>query len=231
MNSPQILYVEDDDSLGFVTKDNLEMQGYEVSHFSCGAEALKMIKIHSYDLAILDIMLPEIDGFTLAQELRSRNKDMPILFLSAKSMKEDRLKGFELGADDYITKPYSIEELIFRIQVFLRRNKIQSETASTLFQIGSFQLDYRNFLLKNVDGSDRLLTQKEADVLRFLIERKNEVIKRSVILEKIWGENDYFMGRSLDVFISRLRKYLSADQSIQIENIHSVGFKLRLGKI
>ena len=153
---------------------------------------------------------------------------MPILFLSAKSMKEDRLKGFELGADDYITKPYSIEELIFRIQVFLRRNKIQSETASTLFQIGSYELDYRNFLLKHIDGSDRLLTQKEADVLRFLIERKNEVIKRSVILEKIWGTDDYFMGRSLDVFISRLRKYLSEDTSIEIENIHGVGFKLRL---
>ena len=227
MNKVHILYVEDDETLGFITKDNLEMQGFEISHFDNGGDALTHLTTNRYDMAILDIMLPEVDGFTLAQELRARNKDIPILFLSAKSMKEDRLKGFMMGADDYITKPFSIEELVLRIQVFLRRSKVQNQHTLRTFKVGQFELDYENLLLTNKAGGEKLLTQKECDVLRFLLERKNEVSKRSVILEQIWGENDYFMGRSLDVFISRLRKYLSADASIHIENIHGVGFKLR----
>ena len=227
MTKAHILYVEDDETLGFITKDNLEMQGYQISHYDNGGAALSNLKANNYDMAILDIMLPEVDGFTLAQELRARNKDIPILFLSAKSMKEDRLKGFMMGADDYITKPFSIEELVLRIQVFLRRNKVQNQTTQSIHKVGEYQLDYNNLLLTNISGEEKLLTQKECDVLRFLLDRKNEVCKRSVILEQIWGENDYFMGRSLDVFISRLRKYLSADVSIHIENIHGVGFKLR----
>lgn len=223
----QILYVEDDESLGFVTKDNLEMQGYEVSHFASGKLALGHIKQHKYDLAILDVMLPEIDGFTLARELRSLDQNIPILFLSAKSMKEDRLQGFSIGADDYITKPFSIEELVFKIQVFLKRNKVISTPQQSTMHIGEFLLDHPNLLLRHKDGKERTLTQRECDVLRFLIGRKNEVIRRSVILKQVWGEDDYFLGRSLDVFISRLRKYLALDASIQIENIHGVGFKLR----
>ncbi len=228
MPEVHIIYVEDDESLGFVTKDNLEMQGYRVSHFNDGAIALDHIKVQAYDMAILDVMLPEIDGFELARQLRARNRDIPILFLSAKSMKEDRLQGFSVGADDYITKPFSIEELVFKIQVFLKRSKVQGPTDRKVLPLGHYRLDYPNLQLKLPDGALRTLTQKESDVLKFLLDRKNEVIRRSVILEQIWGEDDYFMGRSLDVFISRLRKYLADDDRIQIENIHGVGFKLRL---
>ena len=227
MSDIHILYVEDDASLGFVTKDNLEMQGYQVSHFDSGLTALEHLREHRYDMAILDVMLPEVDGFSLAKELRARDQDIPILFLSAKSMKEDRLHGFALGADDYIVKPFSIEELVFKIQVFLKRNKVHGPISRPRMQVGDYQLDYPNLHLEHISGNSRTLTQKECDVLRFMVDRKNEVVRRSVILKQIWGEDDYFLGRSLDVFISRLRKYLADDETIQIENIHGVGFKLR----
>ncbi len=228
MSKPHILYVEDDETLGFVTKDNLELKGYRVSHFCNGTDALTRINREQFDIAILDIMLPEVDGFHIAQQLRSRDRQMPILFLSAKSLKEDRLKGFSLGADDYITKPFSIEELEFKIQIFLKRRKIVDGNQGDKFIISSYTFDYPNLSLWQKEQERKVLTQKEADVLKFLAERRNQVIKRSLILEQIWGEDDYFMGRSLDVFISRLRKYLADDSKVQIENIHGVGFKLRI---
>ncbi len=222
-----LLYVEDDESLSFVTRDNLELQGYQITHCDNGQTALEVIKDKEFDLCILDVMLPEIDGFTIAEEIRKNNNEVPIIFLTAKSLKEDKIHGLKLGGDDYITKPFSIEELILKIEVFLKRSKINVPQEKASYDVGMFQLDYPNLAL-NQNGTTKSLTQKEADLLKYLIENKNAVIKRSAILKSIWGEDDYFLGRSLDVFISRLRKYLKADDSVKIENIHGVGFRLKV---
>jgi len=222
----RILYVEDDEVLSYVTKDNLELNHYDVVHCLDGKSALNTFKEGGFDLCILDVMLPEMDGFELAREIRKRNKEIPLLFLTAKSLKEDRISGLQLGADDYITKPFSIEELILKIEIFLRRKYIsQNHNASGEIAVGKFSLDHSNLVLKG-GSEDRKLTQKEADLLLLLIEQKNKIVKRSMILERLWGENDYFMGRSMDVFISRLRKYLKEDSALQLENIHGVGFRL-----
>ncbi len=223
-----LLYVEDDQSLSFVTRDNLELQGYRITHCTSGSEALAMINEEQFDLCIFDVMLPDIDGFALAQELRKLDTEVPIIFLTAKSLKEDRIHGLRLGADDYMTKPFSIEELILKIEVFLRRSKITQPESPIRFKLGNYLFDHANLSL-TANGHDKQLTQKEADLLRYLIEHKNQVLKRSTILENVWGEDDYFLGRSLDVFISRLRKYLQQDVNIRIENIHGVGFRLQEG--
>ena len=225
---PHLLYVEDDESLSFVTKDNLELQGYQITYCEDGEKALKAIREQSFDLCVLAVMLPGVDGFTIAKEIRKSNTDVPIIFLTAKSLKEDKIHGLKIGADDYITKPFSIEELILKIEVFLKRNKITSENPvePSQLSIGKYTFDYKNLELQN-NGTNRTLTQKEADLLRFFIQNKNEVLKRAQILESLWGEDDYFMGRSLDVFISRLRKYLKDDEHLKIENIHGVGFRLK----
>lgn len=218
-----LLYVEDDVTLSFVTKDNLELQGYQITHCADGYSALETIQNQSFDLCILDVMLPGVDGFAIAQEIRRLNPHVPILFLTAKSLKEDRIYGLKLGADDYITKPFSIEELILKIEVFLRRSQVVQSPQNVGFKIGKYIFDYANLTLSN-NGHTKRLTQKEADLLSFLMKHKNQVIKRSAILETLWGEDDYFLGRSLDVFISRLRKYLGNDERLRIENIHGVGF-------
>jgi DNA-binding response OmpR family regulator len=218
-----LLYVEDDESLSFVTRDHLELQGYRVTHCADGTSAKVAIDRQDYDLCLLDVMLPETDGFTLAKEIRKQNTEVPILFLTAKSLKEDRLHGLRLGADDYITKPFSIEELILKIEVFLRRSRSVAIPSPSEYTLGQYLFNYPNLELK-IGDDIRRLTQKEADLLKYLIENKNRVIKRSEILEAVWGENDYFLGRSLDVFISRLRKYLKKDEQIKVENIHGVGF-------
>ena len=220
-----LLYVEDDESLSFVTRDNLELQGYRITYCPDGKTALEALADHRFDLCILDVMLPEIDGFTLAKEIRKYNTQVPILFLTARSLKEDRIHGLRLGADDYITKPFSIEELILKIEVFLKRSKITQPEQPSHFRLGKFEFDYHNLKLK-MDEEERRLTQKEADLLKFFVDNRNQVVKRSLILRQIWGEDDYFMGRSLDVFISRLRKYLQQDEQLKIENIHGVGFRL-----
>jgi len=219
-----ILYVEDDETLSFVTKDNLEIQGYDITHFADGLSAQNEIKnnISAYNLCILDVMLPEIDGYALAETIRERNSQIPILFLTAKSLKDDRIHGLKLGADDYITKPFSIEELILKIDIFLKRSQV-SNSAVSIYAIGKYEFNYKNLSLK-LGEEEKILTQKEADLLKLLAEHQNEVMKRSFILENVWGEDDYFLGRSLDVFISRLRKYLSKDDSLKIKNIHGVGF-------
>ncbi len=222
---PHILYVEDDESLSFVTKDNLELEGFKVTHCADGKQALELLEHEKFDLCILDVMLPEIDGFTVAKHLRAVNQEIPIIFLSAKSLKDDRITGLRIGADDYITKPFSIEELILKIEVFLKRSKVDKPTHHDQFQFGTYRFDYKNLTLQHGDKEKRL-TQKEADLLLLFQKNKNRVLPRATILEQIWGENDYFLGRSLDVFISRLRKYLRDDPSIRIENIHGVGFKL-----
>jgi len=222
-----LFYVEDDESLSFVTRDNLELQGYQITHCSDGKEALKVISENNFDLYILDVMLPEVDGFTIAKEIRKNDVQVPILFLTAKSLKDDKIHGLRLGADDYITKPFSIEELILKIEIFLKRSKIIPSKMSGLLQIGDYKFDYENLNLSH-NGTQKKLTQKEANLLRFLFKNKNQVVKRANILEELWGENDYFLGRSLDVFISRLRKYLDKDKNLQIENIHGVGFRFNV---
>jgi two-component system response regulator VicR len=223
-----ILYVEDDESLSFVTQDNLELQGYKITHHTSGEKAIEAFKNNSYDLCILDVMLPDIDGFDIAREIRKYDQQTPILFLTAKSLKEDRLNGLRIGGDDYITKPFSIEELILKVEIFLRRREVKTSASPSNLVVGEFELDYPNLALHH-DDSVRQLTQKEADLLKLFVQHQDQVLKRSMILEQIWGEDDYFLGRSLDVFISRLRKYLRADENLKIENLHGIGFRLRTG--
>ena len=226
----RILYVEDDESLSFVTRDNLEIKGYEVSHCKDGLEALERIQSgDKFDLYVLDVMLPGMDGFDLAQEIRKRDDHAPIIFLTAKSLKQDKIHGLTIGADDYLTKPFSIEELLLKIQIFLKRSVFAAPPKSDKPQhIGKYVFDYPNLNLACADGSEETMTQKEADLLKLLNEHRNQVVKRSFILETIWGKDDYFLGRSLDVFISRLRKYLADDPRIRIENVHGVGFKFKV---
>lgn len=233
MAKAHLLYVEDDESLSFVTRDNLELSGFSVTHCPDGLTAAELIKggDFPFDLCLLDVMLPGIDGFELARQVRERNQDVPILFLTAKSMKEDRLNGLRLGADDYITKPFSIEELILKVEVFLRRNKVRpSSPAFDPRRIGEYTFDAEKLQLAYKNEPAKRLTRREAELLQYLSLRREQVSERGDILEKIWGENDYFLGRSLDVFISRLRKYLKQDEKIVIENIHGVGFSLQVRK-
>ena len=225
MDKPHILYVEDDETLSFVTKDNLELNGYQVTHASDGKEAVRLFKKDLFDLCLLDVMLPEMDGYAVAEEIRSRHSEIPIIFLTAKSLKEDKIHGLKIGADDYITKPFSIEELILKIKIFLKRKYVTGSQELSVLKVGSFTLDHDNLKLSNGEEASQM-TKKEADLLKLLITNKNKIVERSTILERLWGENDYFMGRSMDVFISRLRKYLKGDESITIENIHGVGFRL-----
>ena len=219
----RILYVEDDESLAFLTVDQLQQQGFEVIHMLDGQNAWKEYQSSNFDLCIIDVMLPNMDGFMLAEKIRNNDAHIPILILTARSLKEDRIQGLKLGADDYITKPYSMEELILRIKVFLRRKAIVGTGSPQTISLGRYSFDPENLRLSF--GSEEItLTQREAELLAYLVQRKAKVIKRSEILEKIWGQDDYFLGRSLDVFISRLRKHLSRDTDIRIENFHGVGF-------
>jgi two-component system, OmpR family, response regulator VicR len=224
-----IFYVEDDESLSYVTKDNLELNGYAVTYSDTGDSAMSVIRSgRRFDLCILDVMLPGVDGFALAEEIRRHDEIVPIIFLTAKSMKQDKIHGLTIGADDYITKPFSIEELLLKIDIFLRRTKYTTIIkGNTPIGIGNYAFDYKNLNLQCGDYAETL-TQKEADLLKLLAENRNQVVKRSFILETIWGKDDYFLGRSLDVFISRLRKYLNHDDRIKIENIHGVGFKFKV---
>ncbi|HRI32663.1 MAG: response regulator transcription factor [Saprospiraceae bacterium] len=225
MKRARLLYAEDDETLSFITKDHLELQGYEVVHCVNGALAYEAFKNEKFDLCIFDVMLPEMDGFTLAENVRKKDQQIPILFLTAKSLKEDRIHGLKLGGDDYLTKPFSIEELILKIEIFLRRSRVfESPSLEVELKVGIYTYLPLEYQLVN-DTNVRILTQRESELLDFLLKNKNRVIKRSVILESLWGEDDYFMGRSLDVFISRLRKYLGDDPAIKIDNIHGIGFK------
>jgi DNA-binding response OmpR family regulator len=224
--SAKILLVEDDPALGFVIKDNLAHKGYEVTLCKDGEQGHEIFDQQLFDLCIFDVMMPKKDGFTLAQEVRKRNSQVPILFVTAKAMLEDKLEGFRAGGDDYIVKPFSMEELFARIEVFLRRaNGKQRENNS--FELGKFLFDGKNFKLSHPSG-EKTLTQKEAEVMKLLCCNKERVLKREEILKAVWGDDDYFMGRSLDVFISKLRKYLKEDPNVEIVNYHGVGFKLEV---
>jgi DNA-binding response OmpR family regulator len=191
---------------------------------SMAKKASRQFNQSHYDLCILDVMMPKKDGFTLAKEIRSQNQQVPILFVTAKSMQEDKIEGFKQGGDDYIVKPFSMEELCLRIEVFLRRSVPQQNENFTL---GNFQFDCTNFVLQH-NGGEKTLTQKEAEVLTLLCKNKDRVLKREEILNAVWGNDDYFLGRSMDVFISKLRKYLKDDPRVQIVNYHGVGFRLEV---
>jgi len=227
--APRILLVEDDPSLGMLMKDFLGMEGFDVVLAKDGVEGLSAYTSDYFDLCILDVMMPLMDGFTLARKIRKKNTEVPIIFLTAKSLKEDKLNGFDLGGDDYITKPFDEDELVRRINAILKRSFKVTEDTDCKCQIGKFDFDHSNLEL-SFDGKLTRITKKEADVLILLCNSRNSLVKREEILLKVWGENDYFMGRSLDVFITKLRKHLKPDPAIKIENVHGVGFILTDGK-
>jgi DNA-binding response OmpR family regulator len=223
----RIILAEDDESLGAVMTENLQAAGYDVKWFGNGSEALDAFYKNGSDLLLLDVMMPKMDGFSMAETVRKVNPDVPIIFLTAKSMKEDKIIGFQIGADDYITKPFSLEELQLRIEAVMKRYRYRAEAQrqQQRYRIGDYIFDYPNVSLTY--GKTRMdLTQKEADLLRMLCLYRNEVLKRDTALKAVWGESDYFRGRSMDVFITRLRKYLSQDDRLRIENVHGVGFRL-----
>lgn len=220
----RILYAEDDETLAFLTQDNLEQNNYEVIHCSNGEIAIETFKNGSFDICIFDIMMPKVDGFELAEKIRKTDTDIPIIFLSAKTLKEDRLKGLRLGADDYLVKPFSIEELLLKIEIFLKRSQKNIPTEKSNYTVGKYQFDNKNFLVFN-DTEKISLTQRESELLKLFLDNKNVVLKREEILKSLWGDDDYFMGRSLDVFISRLRKILANEKGIAIENLHGIGFR------
>jgi len=224
-----ILYVEDDLTLSFITRDNLMLKGYEVDFADDGLKALEMIRLRSYDLYILDVMLPKMDGFTLAAKIRETNVDTPIIFLTARSLMEDRIHGLQLGGDDYITKPFSIEELVLKIEVFLRRSRIipLENNRKTVITLGEFLFDIANQHL-SFSGKNQTLTYRECELLKLFVENLNQIVKREQILMKVWGNDQYFSSRSLDVFISRIRKLLKSDPAIKIENIHNIGYRMKI---
>ena len=226
-NSAKILLVEDDMNLGFVVQDALRMEGFRVHLSKDGKEGLLQFNKEEYDLCLLDVMMPKKDGFSLAEDIRKTNAEVPIVFLTARGMSEDRIKGFKLGADDYITKPFSSEELILRIKAILKRNpNFKEEPKDKLkFDIGKYQLDFPNDELKIGDDKKKL-TKKEAELLKLLCEHQDQVLERELIANMIWGDDSYFVGRSMDVFITKLRKYLSDDPNLAIVNVHGVGFRL-----
>lgn len=227
MKNFKILYTEDDETLAFLTKDNLEQNNYEVIHCCDGKLGLETFKKENFDICILDIMMPKMDGFELATQIRKSNNDIPIIFLSAKTLKEDRIKGLRLGADDYLVKPFSIEELLLKIEIFLKRSQKNIPAEKPIYEIGKYQFDTSNFILFN-ENEKISLTQREADLLKLFLDNKNSVLKREQILTSLWGDDDYFMGRSLDVFISRLRKILINEKGISIENLHGIGFRFTM---
>ncbi|TDW48620.1 DNA-binding response OmpR family regulator [Flavobacterium sp. 270] len=227
MKQFRILYTEDDETLAFLTKDNLEQHNYEVIHCCDGKLGFETFKKEVFDICILDIMMPKMDGFELAEAIRKMNTDIPIIFLSAKTLKEDRIKGLRLGADDYLVKPFSIEELLLKIEIFLKRSQKNNLGEKVVYEIGKYQFDTKNFILFN-ENEKVGLTQREAELLKLFLDNKNSVLKREQILTSLWGTDDYFMGRSLDVFISRLRKILANEKGISIENLHGIGFRFTM---
>jgi DNA-binding response OmpR family regulator len=223
----KILVAEDDLQLGFIIKDNLEEQGFAVTNCPDGETAWEYYQKTAPDLCILDVNMPYRDGFNLAKKIRQKSDIVPILFLTAKSLEEDKLKGFAAGGDDYIVKPFSMKELLSRIQVFLRRSKLIVNKTRESFTIGTFTFMPEELTLKN-DKETITLTQKETDLLSFLCLHPNTALKREEILLNVWGKNDFFLGRSMDVFMARLRKMLAGDPSIAIETIHKVGYRFTL---
>jgi two-component system OmpR family response regulator len=222
-HKPTLFFAEDDLSFGSVLKSYLEINDYSVTWVDNGKYALDRFKNGNFQLCILDVMLPHVDGFTLASQIRSVDRDVPFIFLTAKTMREDVLKGYNLGADDYITKPFDSEVLLCKISAVLKRGKAHPLPEKQVIGIGSYHFDYH---LRQISGGGvfQNLSPKEADLLKLLVDNKNELLPRTTALLKIWGDDSYFTARSMDVFVSRLRKYFTADQRIEIKNIHGSGY-------
>ncbi len=227
MKPNKILLVEDDPNLGQILKEYLELKKFEVMLARDGKAGLQSFRDEDFEVCIFDVMMPIMDGFTLAEEVRKINDKVPIIFLTAKSMREDTIKGLQIGADDYITKPFSMEELLLRIKAILRRTAANSETAVgvTEYKVGDFTFEYDTQLLKGLSTTQKL-TSKESELLRMLCIHKNQTMERSKALKAIWHDDNYFASRSMDVYITKLRKYLKSDRKVQIINVHGTGFKL-----
>ncbi len=220
----KILLAEDDLHLGMLLVDYLEAEGFDVKLCKDGELALKAFQSSNFDLCLLDVMMPKLDGFSLAKEMKVKDKKIPVIFITARSLKEDKLKGYDLGADDYITKPFDEEELLWKIKALVRRIPENKNIAKVeVISIGKYFFDFNNQSL-TIHNKTKRITEKESDILNYLSKYRNHVIKREDMLKDLWGENDYFFGRSLDVFITKMRKYLKEDPSISIENVFGVGF-------
>lgn len=224
----KILLVEDDVNLGFLLLEFLESNHFDVKLYRDGISGLNGFNASKFDFCILDVMLPELDGFSLAEKIRETNKTVPIIFLTARSLKEDKIRGFKIGIDDYVTKPFDEEELLFRIQSILKRvgNSIDQEE-NEILKIGNYSFDVNNMIL-SLGKDDKRLTSKETKILTLLARNKNNIVSRDDLMEEVWGEKDYFIGRSLDVFISKLRRHLKDDPNIKIETIPTVGIILNI---
>jgi DNA-binding response OmpR family regulator len=221
----RVLIVEDDLDLGNLLKQYLELNQFQVSRVFNGEEARASLLSNEFDILIVDVMMPKEDGFTLAKKLQTHYPNLPFLFVTAKKLKEDIITGLQLGADDYVTKPFDADELILRIKNILkRRNQSVEATKLETYQLGKFSFEPQNLILKT-EKTEKILTEKEAQLLTYLIQNKDKIIRRDDVLGLLWEEADFFSGRSLDVFISRLRKYLSEDPNLQIESIRGVGFR------
>jgi DNA-binding response OmpR family regulator len=225
----RILLAEDDENLGSLLQEYLKARNYETDWFPDGVKAFRAFERNHYDICILDVMMPLKDGFTLASDIRVVNKEMPIIFLTAKSMKDDVFAGFSLGADDYITKPFSMEELIFRIEAVLRRTKSTSDLTDGIFELGEYSFDPQKQSLQRA-GDVKNLTTKETELLKLLSANLNRIVERNYALKAIWLDDNYFNARSMDVYITKLRKYLKDDPTVLIVNVHGKGYKLIVDK-
>jgi len=223
----KLLLAEDDPNLGLLLKEYLFIKGYEVTLCENGEIAWEKFNRGEYDFCVLDVMMPKLDGFSLARNIRQVNEEVPILFLTAKSMKQDKIEGFKIGGDDYLTKPFSMEELQLRIDAILRRiqSGVKNKHEQNEFDFGIFHFDHKLQVL-NYEESEVKLTSKESDLLKMLAENINDVMERDEALKKIWRESNYFTARSMDVYITKLRKYLKVDPTVEIKNIHGKGYRL-----
>lgn len=221
----KVLFVEDDPNLGLLLKENLVNKGYDVVWCKDGSSGAEMFASQKFSLCIFDVMLPNTDGFELAKQVRNMDEHVPIIFLTARSMHEDKMKGFEIGCDDYITKPFSTQELCMRMNAILKRVQSKPVTKAKVLSLGKFTFDYSKMLLQLADESTKL-SSKESELLYILGINKNELVPRNTILEKVWGNDDYFSAKSMDVYISKIRKMLKGDADIEILNAYGIGFKL-----
>ena len=220
----RILLAEDDEYLRELVKDALEDESYQVTDCVNGQEAIDLFDKTKFDICLLDIMMPVKDGFSVAKKIRQQSDVIPILFISTKALIEDKIEGYQRGADDYIVKPFNMKELLLKLDVFLRRTKKMFSETKQEYQIGKIKFDYTDLRLSNDEGVFDL-KQKEADLLKFLCEHPNRILKREEILTAVWGKNDYFLGRSMDVFMSKVRKYLRPDPEVVLETIHGMGYR------
>lgn len=227
MSKNKILFVEDELSLGLIVKESLESRGFEVNYSQDGRSGLNSFKEFKPDICLLDIMLPIKDGFTLAQEIRKLDARVPIIFITARSQTPDVVKGFEIGANDYIKKPFSMEELVVRIKARLADNSgiMEKQDSQKTFLIGKYHFNYDKQILE-YQGREKKLTHREAEILRLLCINRNEVLERSKVLDKVWGDDNFFNARSMDVFITKLRKYLAEDPEVEILNVRGIGYKI-----